>query len=86
MDRTRFKGQVMKMNARSVGLITVASSSGIEETLSFLERHVAHRSSLPPEKIHKVGGTAKKPGDVKENHELIRQARELGCTMAEDLK
>lgn len=86
MERTRFKGNEMKMHARSVGLIAVASSTGIEDTLAFLERFVTRRSSLPPEKIHKVGGKAKKPGDVKANQELIHKARELGHRMAEELK
>ena len=86
MDRTRFKGHESKMQARSAGVITVASNSGIDDTLAFLERYVARRSSLSPEKIHKVGGKAKKPGDAKANQELVQQARELGQKMAEEMK
>lgn len=86
MDRTRFKGHTLKMNARSAGLIAVATNSGIEDTLAILERYVTRRTSLPPEKIHKVGGKAKKPGDVKTNQELTDKARELGRKMAEELK
>ncbi len=86
MDRTRFKGHETKMLARSIGLIAVASNSGIEDTLAFLERYVTRRSALPPERIHKVGGKAKKPGEVKENRELIHEARELGHKMAAELK
>jgi len=86
MERTRFRGNDPKMQARSVGLIAVASSTGIEDTLAFLERFVTSRCSLPPEKIHKVGVRAKKPGDAKLNPELVNKARELGQQMAEDLK
>ncbi len=86
MDRTRFKGHGTKIRARSVGLIVVATSYGIEETLDFLERYVKRRSSLPPEMIHKVSGKADKRGDAKANHELIHKARDLGQKMAEELK
>ncbi|MFC1968104.1 flavodoxin family protein [Chloroflexota bacterium] len=87
MDRTRFKGRLdLKMPARSLGLIVVASNSGIEDTLAILERYVARRCGIPPEKIHKVGGKARDPGEAQANQELIRQARELGQKMAEELK
>ena len=86
IERTRFKGNTIKMHARSVGVIAVASSTGIEDTLACLERFVTRRSSLPPERIHKVGGKAKKPGDAKANQELTHEAAELGQRMAEDLK
>lgn len=87
MDRTRFKGQAnLKLPARSVGLIAVAASSGIEETLAVLERYVTRRSAISPEKIHKVGGKARKPGEAKANQELTNQARELGHKMAKELK
>ncbi len=86
MDRTRFKGHDNKMRARSVGLIAVASNSGIEDTLNILEIYVVRRSHLPPEKIHKVGGKAKKPDDAKLNQDLTHQARQLGQKMAEELK
>ncbi len=86
MDRTRFKGHETKMQARSVGLIAVASSSGIEATLDLLERYVTRRSTLPPAKIHKIGGKAKKPGDAQADNELINQARELGHKMAMELR
>lgn len=86
MDRNRFKGHDLKMRARSAGLIAVASNSGIEDTLSILERFVKRRSSLPSEKIHKVGGRARKPGEAKANQELTGQAREMGQKMAEEVK
>ena len=86
MDRTRFKGHSLKMNARSVGLIAVATNSGIEDTLAVLERYVARRSHISPEKIHKVGGKARKRGEAKANQELTHQARELGQKMAAELK
>lgn len=86
MDRTRFKGHDNKIRARSVGLIAVATNSGIEDTLNILERYVARRSHLPPEKIHKVGGKARKPDDAKMNKDLTHQARQLGQKMAEELK
>lgn len=86
MDRTRFKGHMLKMHARSAGLIAVASNSGIEDTLAILERYMTRRSNLPSAKIHKVGGKARNPGEAKANQELTHQARELGQKMAEELK
>jgi len=85
VERTRYRGNELKMHSRSVGLIAVASSTGIEDTLACLERFVTRRSSLPPGKIHQVGGKAKKPGDAKTNQELVNKARELGRFMAEEL-
>ncbi|MBM2830976.1 MAG: NADPH-dependent reductase [Dehalococcoidia bacterium] len=87
MDRTRFKRrQKIQMPARSIGLIAVASSSGIDDTLAVLERYVGRQSPIPPEKIHKVGGKANKPGEAKANPELTKQARDLGKKMAEEIK
>ncbi|MDP2645976.1 MAG: flavodoxin family protein [Desulfobacterales bacterium] len=86
MTRTRFKGIDNSLCARSVGLVAVASNSGIEETLDDLENYVTRRSSISPEKILKVGGRAKKPGDAKANPELVQKARQLGRKMAEELK
>jgi multimeric flavodoxin WrbA len=87
MDRTRFKRrQNLKMPARSVGLIAVASRSSVPETLDILERYVTRQSPLAPENIHKVGGTGNKPGEVKENQEAVKQARDMGRKMAEELK
>lgn len=86
MDRTRFKGHDLKMTARSVGLITTATNAGIEDTLAILGRFLARRSNVPSEKIHKVGGKAKRAGDAKANPELTQKARELGQKMAQDLK
>jgi multimeric flavodoxin WrbA len=87
MDRTRFKRRLKtKMPARSIGLIAVASSSGIDDTLAILERYAGGQSDMPKEKMHKLGGKAGKPGEAKANPELAKQARDLGKKMAEEIK
>jgi multimeric flavodoxin WrbA len=67
-----------------VGLIAVATESGLDETLATMHRFVVLSS---PQEVPtlSLGGYADKPGDAAANTSLMAEARELGRTMAERL-
>jgi len=75
-----------KSPARVVGLIIVAASLGIEDTLHTLKQYVNESFELKEGKLLVVSGYADKPGEVKSNLSLVEDARNLGKKMAEFMK
>jgi len=69
---------------KAVGLIAVATETGIDEALAALRRFVtlSNPEELP---VVSLGGCADKPGDAAKDAELMAEARALGGTMAEML-
>ena len=75
-----------KAPARAVGLIIVAASLGIEDTLHTLKQYVNESFDLKEANLFVVSGYADKPGEVKSNLSLVEDARNLGRKMAEIMK
>ncbi len=76
-----------KCQAKAVGIIVVAGGAGIEDTLHTLNRFVnASSFNIAGDKRFVVTGYASDPGDVKNNHKLIREASDLGRQIVEGLK
>jgi len=75
-----------KAPARAVGLIIVAASLGIEDTLHTLKQYVNEAFDLKEDNLLVVSGYADKPGEVKSNLSLVEDARNLGKKMAEIMK
>lgn len=85
IDRNRFYyRQQKKLAARSVGVITVAATDGMETTRDALRRFLRSVSGLPQEKVHSVIGYTR-PAAARDNPALIEEAREMGRKMARDL-
>ena len=72
-----------KAPARAVGLIIVAASIGIEDTLHTLKQYVNEAFDLKEANLLVVSGYADKPGEVKHNISLIEDARNLGKKLTE---
>ena len=75
-----------KAPARVVGLIIVAASLGIEDTLHTLKQYVNEAFALREDSLLVVSGYADKPGEVKSNLSLVEDARNLGRIMTEIMK
>ena len=75
-----------KAPARAVGLIIVAASLGIEDTLHTLKQYVNEAFDLKEDNLLVVSGYADKPREVKSNLSLVEDARNLGKKMAEIMK
>ena len=75
-----------KSPARVVGLIIVAASLGIEDTLHTLKQYVNEAFDLKEANLFVVSGYADKLGEVKSNLSLVEDARNLGKKMAEIMK
>ena len=75
-----------KSQARVVGIIIVAGSEGIEDTLHTLKQFIAESFNVDDDKILIVSGFATKPGDAKNNPELIEEATRLGRQVVEILQ
>jgi len=67
------------------GLITVGGSAGLAHTVRALRRFVKLSANIPDDRIVILSGCASKPGEVKNDKELIEGARNLGRRMAEIL-
>ena len=72
------------LRARSVGLIAVAESTGLDETIDALRRYVAlsSKTALTP---LTASGFAYRSGEALVNAALVRAVRELAATMALEL-
>lgn len=72
------------LTPKVVGLIAVATETGVDDTLAALRRYLALSSQeeLP---VVTLGGLADQPGDAAANAELMSEARALGRSMAEKL-
>lgn len=75
-----------KAKARAVGVIIVAESLGIEDTLHTMKQFVGETFTVGDDSLLVVSGYAGRAGDVKSNPSLVEQARKLGRQMVESLK
>jgi len=75
-----------KSGARAVGLVIVAGSSGIEDTLHTMRQFVDETFQVRDDRLFVVSGYATSIGDVRDNLSLVEEARELGRKMAAVLK
>jgi len=85
IDRNCFNNtHAIWLRARSVGLIAVAESSGLDETIDALRRYVAlsSKASLTP---LAASGFAYRSGDALRNGALVRAVRALAAAMAAEL-
>jgi len=73
----------IRLKSRCMGLIVVAGGSGDDITIRALRRCFRVQGGNTPENWLEVTGYASGLGDVKNNHELIDKARDLGRKMAE---
>ena len=75
-----------KSKARAVGIIVVAGSEGIEDTLHTLKRFIDDSFDVGEDSKFIVCGYASRVGDAKKNPSLKEEARNLGRQMVESLK
>jgi multimeric flavodoxin WrbA len=75
-----------KAKARAVGLIIVAGSLGLEDTLHTLKQFVDETFDIREDRLFVVSGYATRLGEVSSNQTLVEQARQLGRQMVESLK
>jgi multimeric flavodoxin WrbA len=73
-----------RLRARVVGLVTVADSTGLDDTLAAMARALAfiRRPDVP---TFSVKGYATSIGDAEKNDALMESARQLGRQLAEAL-
>ena len=72
------------LTTKIVGLIAVATSSGLDDTLAAMRRFVALSSRRDVLTVA-MGGFASLPGEAVASEELMTEAQALGRTMAEGL-
>ncbi len=75
-----------KCKAKSVGVIIVAESEGIEDTLHTLKRFIVEPIKVKADSILTACGFAGRMGEVKNNQPLVEEAQKLGRQMVENLK
>lgn len=84
IDRNYFVSvKSMHPKAKTVGLIVVAESEGIEDTLQTLTKFVNWTFRVSPVNCFTVTGYATNAGDIKKKPDVIEKAREMGRKMAE---
>jgi len=74
-----------KSQARSVGIIVVAESEGIEDTVHTLKRYINEVFKVTEDRVLELSGYAFKLGEAKNNSQLVERAREFGRKMVEIL-
>jgi multimeric flavodoxin WrbA len=75
-----------KYKAKAVGLIVVAATEGIDDTLHTLNQFVDWFFDIKTSRKYIVSGYADRAGEVKQNLSVVRAAQELGQRMARTLK
>ena len=89
IDRNYFlRHHGIKCRARAVGIIVVAGSAGIEDTVDTLKRYVNSSSfnNVADDKRFIVAGYARDLGEAKGNEQLLKEARDMGKQLATSLK
>jgi len=87
IDRTYFLYMKnRKSKAKTVGVIVVANSEGIEDTLHTMEQFVDESFDIEDSQKLIVNGYAGRLGDIKNNPKLIADARNMGKRMGYILK
>ena len=74
-----------KSKAKVVGIIAVAESQGIEDTVHTLKRYINESFNVPKDRILELHGYAYQLGKVKDNPQLVEQARGFGKDMVKSL-
>ncbi len=74
-----------KSQARSVGIIVLAQSEGIEDTVHTLKRYINEVFKVTEDRVLELSGYAFKLGEAKNNSQLVERAREFGRKMVEIL-
>jgi multimeric flavodoxin WrbA len=74
----------IQLRSRSMGLIVIAGSVGNEYTITALKRCFRLKGISADDWLI-VSGYANKVGDIKRNHDLIAEARQMGKKMAETI-
>jgi multimeric flavodoxin WrbA len=85
IDRSNFcYTHERRLRARTIGLVAVTQSTGLQDTFEALRRFVALSSQggLP---VHECGGYADEAGAAAEDEDLLAEARRLGTALAADL-
>jgi multimeric flavodoxin WrbA len=72
----------MHPKAKTVGMIVVAESEGIEDTLHTLTQFVDWTFRVSPVNRFTVTGYATKAGDIRKATDVVEKAREMGRKMA----
>ena len=87
MDRNHFLYKHnRKSKAKSVGIIVVAESQGIEDTVHTLKRYINASFNVPKDRILEFHGYAYALGEAKNNPLLLERAREFGRRIVKSLK
>ena len=73
------------LKAQCAGIVVVAGSAGIDQTVRALRRFVKSSTSIPDGKIVDLTGYASAPGEVKSDTPLLEKACALGARMVEIL-
>jgi multimeric flavodoxin WrbA len=74
-----------KSKAKTVGIIVVAESQGIEDTVHTLKRYINESFNVPKDKILELHGYAYELGEAKNDPQLVERSREFGRKMVERL-
>ena len=75
-----------KSQAKAVGIIVVAQSEGIEDTVHTLKRYINESFRVPKDKILELHGYAYELGEAKNDPKLLEQAQEFGRKIVEILR
>jgi len=75
-----------RASARALGLIVIAESEGIEDTLHTLHQFIDSVSHVDKGRRFVVSGYAGRTGDAPKNAKLVEEARMLGRKMVESLR
>ena len=67
------------------GLIVIGGGAGLEPAFRALRRFVKLSKDIPDDRIVTLMGYANKPGEVKNDQSLIKEARKLGGQLADIL-
>ena len=87
IDRTYFLyKKSRKSRAKTVGVIVIAGSEGVEDTLHTLWQFMDESFDIEAGQRLIVAGYATRPGDAKNNPTLIADTRNLGKQMVKNLK
>ena len=74
-----------KSKAKAVGIIVVAESQGIEDTVHTLKRYINESFNVPKDKILELHGYAYELGEAKNDPQLVERAREFGRKIVNSL-
>jgi multimeric flavodoxin WrbA len=74
-----------KSKAKAVGIIVVAESQGIEDTVHTLKRYVNESFKVPKDKILELHGYAYELGEARNDPQLVERARKFGRKMVNSL-